>query len=78
MIEYIKFILGQYFKDMKGDGQNVEFKHVFLIIFKPEIWNFITRFAQHDSLSIITYIFMYPSFIKEVGHYSYKDLKNFK
>ena len=21
---------------------------------------------------------MYPSFIKEVGHYSYKDLKNFK
>ena len=45
MIEYIKFVLNHYFIEMVGDGKNVEFRQVFFIIFKPETWNFLIKFA---------------------------------
>jgi hypothetical protein len=72
MIDYIKFILSEHFKDLIGNGQNVEFKQILFIVFKPEIWQFMIKFAPERAVSLIAYIFTYRSCIKEVNHYEWR------
>ena len=69
MVDYIKFVLNQHFQNLLGDGKSLEFRQVFFIVFKPEIWEFMIKFAPEVSVRVITCVLMNNNCIREINNY---------
>jgi hypothetical protein len=67
MIDYIHFILANFFQDLSGNGSHQEFKSIVMIILKDDMWKFMMKFAPIRAVSIISFIFCSEVRIKEIN-----------
>lgn len=57
MVDYILFILANFFQDLSGNGTSLDFRSVLLIILEEQMWSFMMKFAAAKAVSIISYVF---------------------
>lgn len=57
MIEYILFILANFFQDLSGNGASLDFRSILLIVLEEQMWSFMMKFAAIRAVSVVSYVF---------------------
>ena len=64
MLDYLRFALVEYFKELIGDGSNQELKQILSVVFNSDIYEFMVKFAPTKAAQVISSLLINTNCIK--------------